>query len=396
MTEHGTPPAEDVRNGRKLRVARLIILASISFLLVALLVFPLMEVTMAGEGFSPWRSLAAAGISVPLGVTLVLLLRSRLDGRRDPDPRLYWGSVALTVVGAAALQHPFLSMSFLAAWWGVGVFVAPRRRGAVVTLGLLAVPWLLIPLSPLDIHFLAYLAVWLFAIAWALVLAAGSLASLWLWDVTNDAVRGQAARAQLAVTEERLRFARDMHDLLGHSLSALAVKAELAGRLAERAPERAAAEMTEVHELARKALQQVRTAVSGYREVDLAGEVDAVGSVLAANGTRVSVTGLDGLALSPERASLAAWVVREGVTNVLRHSDATECQIVFTPTRDTAVGRVLVVEVSNDRARGDGAMEGSSGNGLAGLSERVSMSGGTLSAAHTGNGGFLLRAVIPL
>lgn len=287
-------------------------------------------------------------------------------------------------------------MSFLAAWWGVGVFVAPRRRGAVVTLGLLAVPWLLIPLSPLDIHFLAYLAVWLFAIAWALVLAAGSLASLWLWDVTNDAVRGQAARAQLAVTEERLRFARDMHDLLGHSLSALAVKAELAGRLAERAPERAAAEMTEVHELARKALQQVRTAVSGYREVDLAGEVDAVGSVLAANGTRVSVTGLDGLALSPERASLAAWVVREGVTNVLRHSDATECQIVFTPTRDTAVGRVLVVEVSNDRARGDGAMEGSSGNGLAGLSERVSMSGGTLSAAHTGNGGFLLRAVIPL
>lgn len=86
MTEHGTPPAEDVRNGRKLRVARLIILASISFLLVALLVFPLMEVTMAGEGFSPWRSLAAAGISVPLGVTLVLLLRSRLDGRRDPDP----------------------------------------------------------------------------------------------------------------------------------------------------------------------------------------------------------------------------------------------------------------------------------------------------------------------
>ncbi|MFD6948798.1 two-component sensor histidine kinase [Nocardiopsis sp. TSRI0078] len=396
MTEHGTPPVEDSRNDRKLRVARLIILGSISFLLVALVLFPLAEATTGEERYSLWRPLLAEVAAVLLCLVLVLLLRSRLDGRRDPSPRLYWGSVALAVIGAAALQNPLFSMFFLAAWWGIGVFVASRRRGALVTLGLMVVPWLLIPFTPAEIDLLAYLVMWASAIAWALVLAAGSLASLWLWDVTNDAVRGQAARAQLAVTEERLRFARDMHDLLGHSLSALAVKAELAGRLAERAPDRAAAEMAEVHELARKALQQVRAAVSGYREVDLADEVDAVGSVLAANGTRVSVTGLDGLALPPERASLAAWVVREGVTNVLRHSDATECQIAFTPTRDTAVGRVLVVEVSNDRARGDGAVEGSSGNGLAGLSERVSMSGGTLSAAHTGDGGFLLRAVVPL
>ncbi|WP_150240402.1 sensor histidine kinase [Nocardiopsis quinghaiensis] len=396
MTEHGPPLAEDVRNDRKLRVARLIILGSLSFLLVVLLLLPLMEATMGEEGFSLWRPLVAEAVAIPLSVALVLLMRSRIDGRRNPDPWLYWGSVVLAVIGAAALQNPLTSMFFLAAWWGLGVFMAPRRIGAAVTLGLLVAPWLFIPFSPMDINPLAYLAVWTTAIVWSLILAAGSLASLWLWDITNDAVRGQAARAQLAVTEERLRFARDMHDLLGHSLSALAVKAELAGRLAERAPDRAAAEMTEVHELARKALQQVRTAVSGYREVDLAGEVDAVGSVLAANGTRVSVTGLDGLALSPERASLAAWVVREGVTNVLRHSDATECQIVFTPARDTAVGRVLVVEVSNDQARGDGAPEESSGNGLAGLSERVSMSGGTLSAAHTGDGGFLLRAVVPL
>ncbi|WP_433699474.1 sensor histidine kinase [Nocardiopsis sp. CA-288880] len=392
----GIDPAESRQTERKLRVARRIILGSMLFVLLVLVGLPLTELTLGTDKVALWRTLLAEAVAVPLGVALMAMFRDRMDGRRDPRPWLYWGSIAMAAVAAAALQVPISGMFFLGAWWAVGVFVASRRRGAAVSALLLALPWALIPFSPVDVRFVPFLVTWAVSIAWALMLSAGSLASLWLWDVTNDAVKGQRARARLAVTEERLRFARDMHDLLGHSLSALAVKAELASRLVDRAPARAAAEMEEVHELARKALQQVRTAVSGYREVDLAEEVASVGAVLAANGTAVSVTGLEGLSLPPDRESLAAWVVREGVTNVLRHSDATVCEIAFTRAKDTAVGRALVVEVSNDGARDGGERGTSSGSGLAGLSERVSLGGGSLSAARTRGGGFLLRAVLPL
>ncbi|WP_236567942.1 MULTISPECIES: sensor histidine kinase [unclassified Nocardiopsis] len=396
MAQNGTPPPEEARNDRKLRIARLVILGSMSVVLLMVLGLPVFDAVAVATDTAPWRFVAAQAAAIPLAVLLVLLIQGRLDGRRDPDPRVYWASLALTVAGAAALHTPLYSMFLIALWWAVGVFTAKRRLGIPVSLGLAVLPWLLLPLDPTDAPVAVHLVMWVLSVAWALLMASGTMASLWLWDITNDAVRGQAARAQLAVTEERLRFARDMHDLLGHSLSALAVKAELASRLAERAPERAAAEMTEVHELARKALQQVRSAVSGYREIDLAGEVDAVRAVLAANGTRVSVSGLDGLAPAPAPAALAAWVVREGGTNVLRHSEAGECRIAFTPTLDASGQRTLVVEVSNDGVRGNGAGKESSGNGLAGLSERVSMGGGNLSATRTRDGGFLLRAVIPL
>ena len=396
MRYHGADPAGSRQTERKLRVARRIILGSMVFVLLAMVVLPILELVAGTESVVLWRIVLAEAVAVPLGVILLVMLRDRLDGRRDPRPGLYWGSIAMAVVASAALQVPVSGMFFLGAWWGVAVFVASRARGALVSVFLLVLPWLLIPLSPLDIRFVPFFLAWIVSIVWALFLAAGSLASIWLWDVTNDAVKGQRARARLAVTEERLRFARDMHDLLGHSLSALAVKAELANRLVDRAPERASAEMDEVHELARKALQQVRSAVSGYREVDLAGEVASVGAVLSANGTVVSVSGLDDLALPPEQEALAAWVVREGGTNVLRHSDATACEIAFTRAKDTAMGRALVVEVSNDGAHAGGASEETSGNGLAGLAERVSMGGGALSAARTNNDGFLLRAVLPL
>ncbi|MFD3684090.1 sensor histidine kinase [Nocardiopsis sp. NPDC058631] len=396
MRNHAADPAGNRQTERKLRVARRIILGSMVFVLLIMVFLPLLEFMAGAESVVLWRVVLAEALAVPLGVIMLVMLRDRLDGRRDPDPRLYWGSIAMAGVASAALQIPISNMFFLGAWWGVGVFVASRTRGALVSVFLLVLPWLLIPLSPLEIQFVPFLVSWIVSIVWALCLAAGSLASIWLWDVTNDAVKGQRARARLAVTEERLRFARDMHDLLGHSLSALAVKAELANRLVDRAPERASHEMDEVHELARKALQQVRTAVSGYREVVLAEEVASVGAVLSANGTVVSVSGLDGLDLPPRTSALAAWVVREGGTNVLRHSDATVCQIAFTPAKGTTVGRALVVEVSNDGARAGGAPKETSGNGLAGLSERVSMGGGTLSAVRTKNDGFLLRAVLPL
>lgn len=391
---------------RRLRIARAIIMSTLAFIVVTVLALPLAEFASFFAGASPvaegrtltwWRPVAAEALLVVMVVLLFLLLRDRMDGRRIPDPRLYWGSLALVAASVLLLQTPVTGMSVVGAWWAIGAFLAPRRRTAAVTAGLVLLPWAALPLSPMDTHPAVLVITWVLMVLWALLLASGTLATLWLWDITAEAVEGQHARARLAVTEERLRFARDMHDLLGHSLSALAVKSELASRLAERDPARAAAEMTEVNELARQALQQVRSAVSGYREVSLADEVHTVGEVLSASGTRVRVKGLDGLELDPGQESLAAWVVREGGTNVLRHSDATECGIVFSRTEDAGTGeRSLVVEVSNDRAHPLGGREGGSGNGLAGLSERVALGGGVLTSSRTRDGGFLLRAVLPL
>ncbi|WP_174547056.1 sensor histidine kinase [Nocardiopsis dassonvillei] len=404
MSDHGTPSAEytasDREGDRRVRFARRIVIVSVGFTALLVVGMPLVDViTAAASDWPLWRSLTGVVASVPIAVLLIVMLRARLDGRRKPDPRAYWTSLGLIVVVVLCLQEPINTVFFLAAWWGTGVFLTPRRRSAYVTAVLLALPWLVVPFYGFETQFqpLLYLLVWLVMVFSGLMFAGASLSMIWLWDISREAVAGQRARAQLAVSEERLRFARDMHDLLGHSLSALAVKAQLAGRLVERDPGRAGAEMAEVQVLARQALQQVRSAVSGYREVDLAGETEAVRAVLDAGGTRAVATGLEGLDLPPRTAALAAWVVREGGTNVLRHSDANECQISFTLARDSAVGpRTLVVEVFNDRARGGGQDGRESGNGLAGLSERVAMGGGTLSAARTPEGGFLLRAVLPL
>ncbi|GAB2513238.1 sensor histidine kinase [Nocardiopsis aegyptia] len=396
----GTDPSG--RNSRKLRVSRRLVIVSMSLVPLTLLSWPTMDLVLStGQDWSFWRSAVATVVALPVAVLLIFLIRERIgvDGvTGDASSWKYWVSLALTLLCAALIQSPFSMMFTLGTWWCIGVFVGSRRRSAVVTAVLLVTPWLLTPLVPGDVNVGLYAAVWVGTMVWAVFLAAGFLMTIWLWDLTRDAINGQKARAQLAVSEERLRFARDMHDLLGHSLSALAVKAELAGRLVDRAPERAVAEMAEVQDLARRALQQVRSAVNGYREVDLPTEVGSVREVLRANGTDVTVTGLEGLEVPGDKAGLAAWVVREGGTNVLRHSDASECRIGFSVTRDASMEReALVVEVYNDKVRGPDKEDGlSSGNGLSGLSERVAMGGGALSAARTGDHGFLLRAIIPL
>ncbi|MDD6791155.1 MAG: sensor histidine kinase, partial [Thermobifida fusca] len=222
----------------------------------------------------------------------------------------------------------------------------------------------------------------------ALLNAAGSFSVVWLWEVAREATLAREARARLAVSEERLRFARDMHDLLGHSLSGIAVKSELAARLARSDPERAAAEMAEVQRIAREALREVRAAVSGYRAVNLADELASVRSVLLAAGVSATVTG-NPADIPAQSQSLIAWLVREGATNVLRHSSAQRCDITL-----SRQDRTWVVEVYNDGVRAGKATR--FGNGLTGLSERVASAGGTLTASHTCNGGFLLRAVLPV
>ena len=154
----------------------------------------------------------------------------------------------------------------------------------------------------------------------------------------------QQELARLAVEQERTRFARDLHDLLGHSLTVVAVKAELAGRLVGRDPARAAAEIAEVERLARQALADVRAAVAGYREVTLAAELATARAALGAAGIDADLPGaVDDVPAA--RRELFGWVVREGVTNVVRHSGVPRARSGSTPT---------TVEIVDDGAAGRG------------------------------------------
>jgi two-component system, NarL family, sensor histidine kinase DesK len=234
---------------------------------------------------------------------------------------------------------------------------------------------------------------------WAQVAAVPGIA---MWGVCTIILRRlvatvdelRAAReelARLAVAEERLRFARDLHDLLGHTLSLIALKSELAGRLLPLQGDRAAAEIADIEHAARQALREVRETVAGYRRPTLAAELAAARELLAAAGIEVRIYGT-GLSFPPEIDEVLAWTVREGVTNVIRHSHARHCEI-----RITKVDATIRADVIDD---GDGvpatvpAEVG--GNGLSGLVERVAEANGRLEAGPTDGGGFRLQVLLPL
>jgi two-component system sensor histidine kinase DesK len=189
--------------------------------------------------------------------------------------------------------------------------------------------------------------------------------------------------ARLAVEQERARFARDLHDLLGHSLTVITVKSELAGRLMTRDPVKAAAEVADIERLAREALADVRSTAAGYREVTLAAEVSSARAALDAAGIDAELPGaLD--EVPGDRRELFGWVVREGITNVVRHSDAQRVQVLVSPTS---------VEVLDDGKGCPGAVVG--GHGLEGLRERLDAVGGRLEAGQVEGGGFRLFAEVP-
>jgi two-component system sensor histidine kinase DesK len=207
-----------------------------------------------------------------------------------------------------------------------------------------------------------------------------------LVTVNMELMEARDELARNAVAQERLRFARDLHDLLGHSLSLIALKSELAGRLAERDPVRARTEMADVEAAARRALAEVRDAVSGYRQVGFAQALAEARSALSGAGISVRADA------SPEPLAgqvdaVLGWVLREATTNVLRHSGARSVDVRLLVTAD---GVTLTV---TDDGRGDA---GGAGAGLAGLAERLDVVGGRLSAERAGSTGFRLTAAVPL
>lgn len=215
-----------------------------------------------------------------------------------------------------------------------------------------------------------------------------------LWFLIGGLMRANAALrearselAELAVAEERVRFARDLHDLLGHDLSLIALKAELAGKLLPPGAEAAAGEVGDIRTLTRSALTQVREAVDGYRRPTLASELAGARVALEAAGIDLRVEDRSGV-LDPEVESVLAWAVREGATNVIRHSGARNATIAITPARAGAE-----VEIIDDGQGGSGTNGAS--HGLDGLLERARSVGGGLEAGAGPEGGFRLRVAVP-
>ncbi|MCX5399504.1 sensor histidine kinase [Streptomyces sp. NBC_00102] len=224
---------------------------------------------------------------------------------------------------------------------------------------------------------------------------------------TVELREARATVAQLAANEERLRLARDLHDLLGHSLSLITLKSELAGRMLPGHPEQAALQVADIERVSRQALVDVRDAVTGYRRLTLPGELAGARTALAAAGITAAVP-----ADAPATGTLPAgseealaWGLREAVTNVVRHSGARTCTVTLAP-RQTLAGRFLELVVVDDGRGGAGIPSGiasaadtgiTPGNGLTGLRERLAAVDGTLTAGPADTGrGFRLTLSVPL
>jgi two-component system, NarL family, sensor histidine kinase DesK len=252
------------------------------------------------------------------------------------------------------------------------------------------------------------------------VLVTAPLAALFAYSVARrmDTMsmlrRTRAELARAAVAEERLRIARDLHDLLGHSLSLITLKAELAGRVIGADPGRAAREIAELESVARQSLSDVREAVAGFRQPDLAGELAAARQLLDAAGIDSQITSTDAGQLPQDVDAALAWAVREGTTNIVRHSRATHVAIRVStgPAAATAEitdnGPPVPAELEPaataaapthgpaGRVAASKARPVFSGSGLAGLAERVRSLGGELAAGTVEPQGFRLRVVVPL
>ncbi|MBP2706094.1 hypothetical protein JOL79_19995 [Microbispora sp. RL4-1S] len=207
-------------------------------------------------------------------------------------------------------------------------------------------------------------------------------------DLVAELQETRRELARLAVVEERNRIARDLHDLVGHSLSVVAVKTELARRLVTAAPERAETELDDIESVVRRALAEIRQAVTNYRQPTLAAEI--AGAVSAARSAQIHCTVdiPDTWELPVPVEGLLAWTVRESVTNVLRHSGAAHCWITL-----DLVERAVSVEIRDD---GRGPEGGGAGNGITGLSERAAALGGQIQVGEPAEGGFRIRVRVPL
>ncbi|MFF1403189.1 sensor histidine kinase [Streptomyces sp. NPDC058294] len=319
--------------------------------------------------------------------------RARLPAGAHRVPAALLGSALALVLALSALD----AADPMTVRWAVAAVLLPfgllygltvpvrvfLRRSAVLAMLLSGAVWLT------DRDGVGILATGLMAAFQAVFALLACRAGAWTLAVLWEAERAREAEARLAVAEERLRFGRDLHDVLGRNLSVISLKSELAVQLARRGRPEAVEQMIEVQRIAQESQREVRAVVRGYREADLGAELAGAQGVLAAAGIDCAVRA-EAPGLPAEVQSALGWVVREATTNVLRHGDAGRCDVGLTVRE----GHV-VLTVENDGVP-DGP--GGGGTGLAGLRERLAAVDGTLRAGVVGTGRdrFRLVADVPL
>ncbi len=302
-------------------------------------------------------------------------------------------ALGLQVTVFSFLDDPAWLWLFLGVSAIAGVLLPMRRAGMVVVL---------LTLLPLLITIFTHGGVagidWWWLIALMLLVRGLGLDMIGVSRM-GSAIRelhtARRALARMKVEEERLRLARDLHDLLGQTLSVITLKSELARGLITEDPARCAQELSEIEQVGRMTLREVRKTVAGYRQPRLSSELDGARQLLEAAGIAYDIEKLHGELPQPLDAVLA-WTVREGVTNVIRHSRARHCLLRF--TRDQGW---IGVEMLNDTEGTEDAPEQriGQGSGLLGLRERVSVLGGTMEAGPlmlSGKPHFRLRVELPM
>jgi two-component system sensor histidine kinase DesK len=349
-----------------------------------------------------WATVACVVALAVTTVASVVLLGRRMAGMQ-PDgqpvgPPVGWmlaGSAGATVLGGILLL-----LGDDGAW-----SVAPTMMASIAATFLPPRPrWLLLAVAAAALAVLGGIAAPASGSGdrsglWAVLLPPGLLAvtavtllgMLWAWDVAARLERAGRLSADLAVADERLRFAADLHDIQGHHLQVIALKGELAARLAQTDPARAAAEMQEVQRLAAEALRDTRAVVQGYRRTALDDEIANATRVLAAADIDARMR-LDADAgtdrLSETSRNLLGLVVREATTNVLRHSRAQRAEVDYHVTAGLAQLRM----------GNDGAVDhpdAAAGSGLRVLAERLAAAGGRLTWERDGDR-FVVVASLPL
>jgi len=340
------------------------------------------------------RGCAAVALAVAVVVAVVLLTRrlARLPDRivdARPGRWLVAGNAAASVLGVLLLEFreygrwavvPAILVAITAA------YLPSRPRWVLVTIAAAsaAIPGAAVSLvSGDDVLYAAAFPPGLVVFtAWVI------LGPLWAWDIAERLDRAREMSAQLAVKDERLRFAADLHDIQGHHLQVIARTSELAARLAEVDPARAATVMAEVQQVATDALQETRALVQGYRRTTLEAEISNAVRVLAAADidARMNVEPGDTTLAEPAR-HLLGLVVREATTNVLRHSHATRADVEYRV--DDGCAHLVVTN--------DGAVHvpGAAGSGLTTLSQRLAAANGELTWRHDGDR-FVVAATLPV
>ena len=329
--------------------------------------------------FTPWvfqppsRRELVAGL---LGTAVFLAVYA--DGLRSKRSPL-WHALASAGIG-------FTLSPFGGAWSVFNCYGAtfaarmrPRRRATATLV------WLQLALTAFGLLTRQPWTAWVSGIFFGSLIGFGVLWQKELEEKNRQLEQAQGEVRALATTAERERIARDLHDLLGHTLTVVAVKAELAQRLCDRDVEAARREMQELAAIARGALTEVRTAVVGMKGASLVSELARAEQALSAAGVRVQVRNR-AVGGDPRREAVITMALREAVTNVIRHAHATACTIEV----DCAPDGELTLSVSDD-GRGGALVEGS---GLSGMRTRLEAAGGSL-RLESGAAGLHLTATLP-